>query len=263
MLSFQKKYFFIGGLPRSGSTLLSSILSQNPNVHSSVTSPLLPLVRSAYDVIAKKDEYDSLMTIQTKEKVLKGLFDSYYSDTSKSIVFDTNRLWPNTYYLIKSIFPYSKIILTVRDIPWVMDSFERARNSNPMYLSSVFPAEHDYNVFSRADSLMRENGVIYNAYFAIKTLWHSEFRDDIIFVEYDDLAKNPKETIDRIYRSTKIEKYQHNFDNVGGSYQNYDSSLNFPGLHTTKSKVCYTSRETVLPPEIWNKYRGMEFWRDA
>jgi sulfotransferase len=261
MISFQKKYFFIGGLPRSGSTLLSSILSQNPNIHSSVTSPVLPLVRSVYDVIAKKDEYDSLMSMQTKEKILKGIFDTYYSDIPKSIIFDTNRLWPNTFYLIKSLFPYTKIILTVRDIPWIMDSFERARNSNPMHLSSVFPAEHDYNVFTRADSLMMENGVIYNAYFALKTLWYSEFRDNIILVNYDDLAKNPKETIDKIYSLTNIEKYQHNFNNVSTAYQNYDSSLNFPGLHTTKAKVCYTDRRSVLPDEIWNKYNGMEFWK--
>jgi len=34
MMSFEKQYHFIAGLPRSDSTLLSTILSQNPQIQS-------------------------------------------------------------------------------------------------------------------------------------------------------------------------------------------------------------------------------------
>jgi hypothetical protein len=37
----EKKFFFMAGLPRSGGTLLSSILSQNPDVYVSPQSTLL------------------------------------------------------------------------------------------------------------------------------------------------------------------------------------------------------------------------------
>ena len=33
-MSGVKKYFYFCGLPRSGNTLLSNILNQNPNIHS-------------------------------------------------------------------------------------------------------------------------------------------------------------------------------------------------------------------------------------
>lgn len=36
-----KKYYFISGLPRSGSTLLANILAQNPRFHATATSGIL------------------------------------------------------------------------------------------------------------------------------------------------------------------------------------------------------------------------------
>ena len=40
--SVQKKtYFFLSGLPRSGTTLLGAILEQNPNIYVGATSPVL------------------------------------------------------------------------------------------------------------------------------------------------------------------------------------------------------------------------------
>ena len=37
------KFHFISGLPRSGTTLLSAILRQNPRFHANVTSPVASL----------------------------------------------------------------------------------------------------------------------------------------------------------------------------------------------------------------------------
>ena len=263
MFSFEKKYFFIAGLPRSGSTLLASILSQNPDVYTSITSPVLPLFRSVYDILAQNDEYASLAPQQAKEQTMRGVFDNYFSFTQKRVVFDTNRLWPNTYYAVKKLFPYTKLVMTVRDIPWIIDSFERARNANPLQLSTIFPKEHDYNVYTRADSLMMDTGIIYNAYFAAKTMWYSEFNKDIVLVDYESLAKNPRETVQRIYSSLGIPQFEHAYDRVESSYSTYDGYLGMPGLHSTRPSVSYQPRRTVLPPEIWQKYSGMEFWKSA
>jgi sulfotransferase len=65
----------------------------------------------------------------------------------------------------------------------------------------------------------------------------------------------------QIYSFTNIRHYEHDFSNVGNSFNEYDVKLGFPNLHTTKPKVEYTPRRSVLPPEIWDKYTGMEFWK--
>ena len=37
----KKTYYFMGGLPRTGITLLSALLNQNPDIYVGTTSPIL------------------------------------------------------------------------------------------------------------------------------------------------------------------------------------------------------------------------------
>jgi sulfotransferase len=39
-----KTYHFMAGLPRSGSTLLKSLIDQNPNIHTEPVSPVMELM---------------------------------------------------------------------------------------------------------------------------------------------------------------------------------------------------------------------------
>ena len=41
-----KQYYFISGLPRSGSTLLSAILKQNPEFYADISSPVDRIVET-------------------------------------------------------------------------------------------------------------------------------------------------------------------------------------------------------------------------
>ena len=52
-----KKYYFMGGLPRSGSTLLSSILNQNPRFYSGPSSPVLGAMVSTHDNFLQNELY--------------------------------------------------------------------------------------------------------------------------------------------------------------------------------------------------------------
>jgi len=46
-----EKLHFISGLPRSGSTMLSSILKQNPRFTASMTDPVLDMSRSIIQAV--------------------------------------------------------------------------------------------------------------------------------------------------------------------------------------------------------------------
>jgi hypothetical protein len=48
MKSFEQM-FFLAGLPRTGSSLLTNILSQNPDILSEGSSGLLPIIQTIYD----------------------------------------------------------------------------------------------------------------------------------------------------------------------------------------------------------------------
>ena len=61
-----KKYYFIGGIHRSGSTLLSTILNQNPRFYSGPMSPVLPIIvdnMGNKDWMARKISVDAIYTL--------------------------------------------------------------------------------------------------------------------------------------------------------------------------------------------------------
>lgn len=256
-----KKYYFIAGLPRSGSTVLSSILNQNPSFSAAVTSPLLQLTRNIYEVVVSNKEFDSFFNEEISKNILKGLFDSYYSLNDKEIIFDTNRMWPNMMYLLKNLYPYTKIILCVRDIPWVLDSLENLRNKNALSIPTIYPAGVDLNVYSRSHYLMSETNTVGSAYQAIKSIMTGPFSEDIMFVEYDELCKNPNGMLKAIYNFIEQPFYQHDFNNVETSFDEYDSNLRIKNMHSTRKKIEVIQRQSILPPDLWHQYSGLEVWK--
>jgi sulfotransferase len=50
-----KSYYFISGLPRSGSTLLSGILKQNPDFYADIASPVEKLTETSIDMITSAE----------------------------------------------------------------------------------------------------------------------------------------------------------------------------------------------------------------
>ena len=78
----EKKLHLIAGLPRSGSTLLASILNQNPKFHTTITDVLCLAVKDAmYSLTSQM--YHSVITDDTrKSKVIKGMIDNFYYDVS-------------------------------------------------------------------------------------------------------------------------------------------------------------------------------------
>ena len=107
-----KSYYFISGLPRSGSTLLSGILRQNPDFHADISSPVNALTENAISVITHSESNFSISENQRKD-LLFGIFEGYYKHIDKPVVFDTSRGWTKKTSLLKNLFPDTKILCTV------------------------------------------------------------------------------------------------------------------------------------------------------
>ena len=131
------KFHFISGLPRSGSTLLSALLKQNPRFHSGVTSPVAMLCGSMQRRMSG-GEFSVFFDNSRRKNMLRGVFSSYYAEaTAAQVVFDTNRAWTGRAALLGDLFPESRIICCVRDLGWVIDSVERMLDKNPLQLSRI------------------------------------------------------------------------------------------------------------------------------
>jgi len=255
-----KSYYFISGLPRSGSTLLSAILRQNPEFYADIASPVNSLVQNIIHTLTSSENNLNLNEDKRKD-VIYGIFDGYYKSEKKSVIFDSSRGWTKQTNVLKELFPYTKILCPVRDITSILNSFEVMSAKNPFHTKTF--AEHNDNVFSRCDSMMDKNGgVVAGPWIALQEGYalNSEI---IMFVEYENLCKYPEKTMKEIYEFLEKPYYEHDFENVQYLNENFDKVCNLKDLHTVKKRVEYNPPKNILPPEIVKKYKemNMEFWK--
>lgn len=257
-----KEYYFISGLPRSGSTLLSGILKQNPEFYADITSPVSGIIQSTINGITGSENNHNV-NVERRKAVLTSIFDGYYSFTETPAIFDTSRGWTSQTPTLKALFPYTKILCCVRDIGWILDSFERISAKNPFHTNTLIPQEHNANVFSRCDAMMSKEGGIVMSVWALLHEGYAMNPDMIKLIEYEDLCKNPEKTMRSIYEFIGKDYYEHDFDNVEYSNENFDLSCNLKDLHTVRRKVEWIERKSILPQDVWKKYSSMEFWRQT
>tara|TARA_R110000744_G_scaffold335730_1_gene441076 strand:+ start:6 stop:830 length:825 start_codon:yes stop_codon:yes gene_type:complete len=256
-----KEMFFISGLPRSGSTLLSAILKQNPDVYADISSPVEEMVSTSIGVMSAS-ESNQLIKEDKRKAILTGLVESYYSDVDRPIVFDTSRGWTAKTGVLKDLFPHTKIICCVRDLFWILDSFERITAKNSLYGAAFTDNESCQTVTTRCDALMdvKKHGQVVKTYYYLEEglLLNP---DMIMLVEYEHLCKHPEIVTREVYEFIDKPYFEHDFDNVEYENKKFDKGLNMEGLHSVRGKVTWQPRTSILPKSVFEKYSGKEFWR--
>jgi sulfotransferase len=256
-----KKLHFISGLPRSGTTLLSSILNQNPRFSASITGPLARMVRAIVNEAQAQSGYRLQCPEEKRKKLVQSLAQVYYDD-SNEVAFDTNRGWTLLTALINDAFPQSKMICCVRDIPWVIDSFEQLLRKNPYSVSTLFSAEEmEKDIYTRAQLILRSDRTVGFALNSLKQALYGGENAMILLVNYEDLCLHPDNVMKDIYAFVGEPYFAHDFDNVEGRYDEFDEDVNLKGLHQVRRKIEHLVRQTILPPDLWHQLEPYSFWK--
>jgi sulfotransferase len=259
------RFHFISGLPRSGSTLLSAILLQNPRFHAGMTSPVGALFSGVLEQCSAGSEFGAVIDTDLRRRLLRGLFDSFYADKAdKPVVFDTNRLWSSRLPAISDLFPQAKVIACVRNVAWVMDSIERLYRANPFENTKLFGDAVERNtVYSRCETLAQRNRLVGFAWAALKEAYYGEHADSLLIVDYDLLTQAPDRVMRLVYDFIGEPWFEHDFNNLAYDAPEFDQALGVSGLHKVKPKVELQSRRTILPPDLFKQYAELSFWLDG
>ena len=239
---------FLSSLLRSGSTLLTCLLNQRPDVYATPTSNLCDTMGVA--VLAWERNPSTQSSGGTQKdliRVLKGIAKARY--TTKKTVFDKSRGWPSPPIMqtMTKIQGNVKIVATVRPIADCLASLVKIAKPT------------DVNDFCKNSGLSKD---LFHAYHTLKEGYESA-PANFLFVEYDDLIKNPQEQLDRIAKFTGLETFTHDFNNVEDSSEN-DEVRGIKDLHKVRKKVSkrqYSVRKT-LGDDLYRFYQGGEFWND-
>jgi sulfotransferase len=254
---------FISGLPRSGSTVLSAILRQNPAVHAGMSSPVSSLCQRLIFGMGPQSEYSSLITDQQRHNLLHAVFEGYYKDIDgEKLIIDTSRMWCSKMPLIANLYPEARVIVCVRELLWVIDSFERILRRNPLVMSKMFRQQGGSTVFTRVASLASPSGTVGFAWRALQEAFFGEFADRLIVVDYEALTRDPQRTMDFLYDELGLSPFAHDFNNISFSEgDEFDQQLGVTGLHTVGRAVRFVERPSILPPELIERFTGRDFWR--
>lgn len=254
---------FIAGLPRSGSTLLSALLRQNPHYHARVTSPLYAMVDRMVDAMGAEMKYSSFFDDARRIEVLRGLFNSYYYDLPDSIntIFDTNRMWTANAAMLSALFPDARIVCCVRDVFRIIDSFECIVRANPLQYNSLFNYKNEPSIYGRVQIMMNaRDGVIGGPHSALRGAWFTEAAKKLILIRYDSLTKAPQATLAKLYELLDEPIFEHDLARVASDENEYDDRIGLPGLHRVRAAVEYRELPLSIPPDIYQTYAKSNFW---
>jgi sulfotransferase len=246
--NFMKKIYFLSGLPRSGSTLLGSILSQHPELHTTPTSPLadlLPYIDEGFSKFDIQYTYDKEnITYNTYNAILS----NFYNHLEKPCVIDKHRAWPKNVDQIQKFFDNNpKIIATNRRISEVLASYIILIQKNKQKDNFI-------------DNYLRENNIPINIDNRVRVLWENyvsdpyqslviglqHFRNNIYLIDYNDLISNPQSELNKIYEFLEIEPHSHDFSNILNTCaEEKDSAWGLENLHLIRPKL----QRTSPPPE--------------
>ena len=253
---------FISGLPRSGSSLLSAILLQNPRFHAGISSPVAGLFQVLTHQMSENRESAALVDEEARREVLSGLFDNYYFRQHPSkVVFDTNRFWASKAPALGQLFPASKMICCVRHVPWIIDSLERLHHRNGLDPSAIYNFDPAGTVYSRFDANKSGSGLVGYAWNATREAFYGGNADRLMLLTYETLVAQPEKAMSAVYEFLGERDFDHDFDHVELDASEFDKRFGARGLHSVRNRVTDERRSTVLPPDIWLRVEQDSFWR--
>ena len=269
----EKTYHFMAGLPRSGSTLLSAILNQNPRFYSGPSSPVVPTMLT----IEQSLNQDELFLAYPKNDFARNLIGSvliqYYADTDKPIIFEKNRSWVSRINYIPGYFGIEnpKIIYPVRDIGEILASFISMIQRNPHIVNervnfidqSLIQNGIPINDHNRCQAIAG-GGILGQSLDGLKKALSEGYRANIHFVEYSDLVSNTKETMEKLYDFIEEDYFDHDFDNIQNVHQENDVQIyGFTDMHEVRKSIESTATppKEILPESVLNSIKDAEFWR--
>jgi sulfotransferase len=243
-----KEIHFLTGLPRSGNTLLGSIINQNPNLNLTANSILTDIIYQLY-LLKNSIVFNNFPDHDSLDNVIKNVFNNYYKNWKAKFIIDRS-VWgtPANLKLLKSIVKKPKFIILYRPILECLASFIKI--------------EKPSNVREKCHELMQEEGMIGKSLWSIKNIIKE--KENYIVIKYSNLIKTPIKETNKIYEFLNIDKFNHIFkkfnDFSANNIKYNDSVLNAPlhKIRTNQIKLNKYKIEDYLPADIIKQYSNLD-----
>ena len=255
-----RKLFFLVALPRSGNTLFTSIINQNPKIACTANSLTLEIMKNLY-LLKKTDVFQLFPDYKSLNNILDNVYNLYYKDWPQQIIIDRGPVTltgnPGNFELMKKHFKYEfKCIVLLRDLTDVLASYMKWYKENPdSFVNKLGTTDEE-----KLSSLMTEDGAIVKEIKAIKNAF--KYPNMCHFIKYDDMVADPEKTFIELYKFLGEPYYPHQFQDLKQININdieYDDTVLGKNMHKIRTVVKKQINNYVVPESIRIKYEHIKF----
>ena len=236
------RIFGLAGLPRTGSTVLAALLSQNPSVYATSTSPLYPLLVNTCDTFRTLDDQHTYDT-SVQKKIYFDMVKSFHpDDRSFPVVFNKHRGWPRFVDAFREfVDPEPRIVCTIRPIAEILASYITLADRDPDNFIDAHLQRDGQAITNEARAFLLWTHYLKTPYECM-TIGLKLHPESLLLVEYDNLAFKPERTMQRVYEFCSMEPFEHDFDDVENTCaEAKDDAFGMKNLHTIRAVVSKAS----------------------
>ena len=247
-------------MPRSGNTLFTSIINQNPNIACTANSITLEIMKDLF-LLKNTDVFQNYPDHQSLDNVLDSVYVNYYKNWPQKNIIDRGPVMTkgNLQLMQKHFKKPFKCIVILRDLMDVLASYMKWYTEN----SDAFPNKHASTDEEKLSMLMNNEGAIAKDLEAIKNSFN--YPEICHFIKYDDLVQNPEEEINKVYTFFNIPYFKHRFFNLdqvqvnGMGYNDGIVGKNMHIIKTNEIKKEHNPYIEKIPKRIREKYGQIKF----
>ena len=219
----------LSGLPRTGSTLLSSLLSQNPETHAEGNSAVCQLMwdmqtsceTSAGEQLAANGR------AATQDALVAAIPAIYYRNVTATHIVDKCRSWtlpPNMDMLRRYIPNAPRVLVLTRPVDEIVASFVSLRRRN------------GWTGDLEAGLLDEGSEPIMRSLLGVESARQSG-SDEFLFIEYADLVDSTRDVLDAIYGFCGWEPFAHDLNHIVNPHPENDAVYGLAGMHDVRPKI--------------------------
>jgi sulfotransferase len=249
-----EKFIGLAGLPRSGSTLLSAILGQNPDIHAEGNSAVCQLMWEVQQTClgSAREQLSANRRINTYRELCANIPATYYKHISNRIVIDKCRGWhtpANLQMLCEYTAQDPRIIVLERPLAEVVRSFIHLQKINNQLTNQAW-LERKLLDDDQPDPIT----VPYKFLSWAKANNHGNF----LFISYDQIVNQTNLVLDKIYDFIDEPRFAHDLTNIQPKFVEDDNVYFLPGMHDIRSTISTRTIDIELTDACLKRIEQLE-----
>lgn len=261
-----RKFGFMTGLPRSGSTVLCTMLSQSEHIQTTSTSCTLSLMQTPLNFTLGESRYYDIRDPKSPAwAVSRGILQGAYTHVDKKLlVLEKDRGWGSFARKLQLILGEKpRMLLTARPVTEIIASFLLLSRKTARSRIDENVAELGLPVNDRTRCQLIWERYIYRDWYIAKALWENK-PCPVLLLEYKTITTEPQTCVNSISDFFELPHFKVSTTEMKNPTPENDAIYGIPGLHDVRSDLKRISppAEEILGSELYERWfnKKLDFW---